>query len=168
MVAAAQRVPSNEGVQQRSTHAGAVGLVRKDRRGKSPLSLDVALDKLERMCISSAGRSSRNLFKGDWLNGSPSSIIARRRCRAGAHALPSIDPPIIIVDSCGDTSAPNAPRSGGASWGGGYLSANVNCPPLVGSSYSMPSAESLTSSEGSDSTEQQHFLRIESSPSTSP
>lgn len=105
-----------------------MGLVRKERRGmKSPLSLDVAMDKLERMCISSAGRhgSRRSMDKAEWLSGSsPSTILARRRTRTGATALQCIDVPVILVESIEDINAPHAPRSGGTSkWG--YLSSAV-------------------------------------------
>uniref|UniRef100_A0A6U2B7U1 Uncharacterized protein n=1 Tax=Hemiselmis andersenii TaxID=464988 RepID=A0A6U2B7U1_HEMAN len=170
MVAACQRTPSSEGATQRSTHAGAVGLLRKDRRGgKGPLlTLDVTLDKLERMCISSSSsrRASSLASRGKdgWLGSSPTSLIARRRSRAGQHALQSIDTPIVVVDgnppSCSEI--PNAPRSG-QGWSSGYLSDEAMLPP-------MPTSDTSTSSQGGGKggVGQPALFLIDVSPSPSP
>mmetsp|Transcript_52146 Transcript_52146/g.129904 ORF Transcript_52146/g.129904 Transcript_52146/m.129904 type:complete len:174 (+) Transcript_52146:283-804(+) len=173
MVAATQRAPSHEGAPQRSTHAGAVGLLRKDNRrgGKSPvLTLDVTLDKLERMCISSASsrRASSMASRGKdgWLGSSPTSLIARRRNRAGQHALQSIDTPIVIVDGCPPPSAceiPNAPRSG-QGWSSGYLSDEAMLPPMPISNSSSTSSQG----GGKGGSGQPALFLIDVSPSPSP
>ena len=177
MVAAAQRTTSTEGsAGQRSTHAGvSVGLVRKDRRGmKSPLSLDVTLDKLERMCISSAGRhgsSRRSLDKAEWLSGSsPTTILARRRTRIGATVLQSIDVPVILVESIEDINAPHAPRSGGTSkWG--YLSSAVRpvAVPAISTCIINVTQGDSSSASGSSKDGSSPFLGVNgASPTPSP
>lgn len=176
MVAAFQRMPSTEGTSQRPTHAGvSVGLVRKERRGKSPLTLDVALDKLERMCISSAGRHSmrRSYEKAEWLAGSnsPSAILARRRNRAGFNTLQSIDLPIIVVDSVEDSAVPQAPRSGASKWG--YLSSAVkpmaSVPSSVSSYHRQLRSCQCSSGSGSSQEGASLFLSVnDASPTPSP
>jgi len=133
------------------------------------LTLDVALDKLERMCISSSSSSRRITSRGKegWLGGSPTSLIARRRTRAGIHTLQSIDTPIVVVDghlaSSDASDAPHAPRSG-QGWSCGYLSDTACAPiPMSHDSSSTSSAEGGQGGAG-----QPPLFLIDVSPSPSP
>lgn len=113
MVAVKGLATANCEPQNRPSHVGAVGGPRKDRRSKSPITIDVTLEKFERLCLTTGGWGMSRL-RGSARESKPNSpsILMRRRNRAGMHTLQSIDSPIAVSECLEvDPSAPHAPRS---------------------------------------------------------